>query len=159
MPRSIGDEIGKQDPFDLIEEEAFLNVWRTGAVLDHDVNALLRPHGLTKVSYNVLRILRAAGASGRTGREIGSMLVAAVPDMARLIQRLEALDFLTRTPDPDDRRVVRNVITARGRRTLKAIDPPLRELHQRQFAALSATELRTLCTLLERSRDSARGME
>lgn len=150
--RSIGEEIGKREPFDLPEEEAYLNVWRTGAVLDHAVNRLLRPQGLTKVSYNILRILRAAGDAGRTGAEISSMVVADVPDMARLIGRLERLGFLVRERSAEDRRVVRNFVTRDGAAAVEAVTAGLRELHREQFSALTEPELATLIELLTRVR-------
>ena len=38
-----------------------LSVLRTAAVLDHELNEVLRPHGMTLTQYNVLRILPRGG--------------------------------------------------------------------------------------------------
>ena len=51
-----------------------MSVLRTAAVLDHELNDVLRPHGLTLTQYNVLRILRGAGEQGLCGREVGERL-------------------------------------------------------------------------------------
>lgn len=156
-PSSLAQELGKKRPFDTAEEEAYVAIWRTGAVLDGEVNRLMRAHGLTKTSYNILRILRGAGASGRSGIEIASMVVADVPDMARLIDRLEKLGYLRRCKSDDDRRCVRNHLAPKGAKALEALEKPLRALQRRQFAALSRAELQTLSELLARLR--SRGEE
>ncbi|MEY2715928.1 MAG: Transcriptional activatory protein BadR [Planctomycetota bacterium] len=151
-PTTLAHELGKKRPFDTAEEEAYIGIWRTGAVLDGEVNRLMRGHGLTKTSYNILRILRGAGEAGCNGIEIASMVVADVPDMARLIERLERLDYLRRCKADDDRRCVRNHLTAKGMKVLAALDEPLRALQRRQFAALSRAEMQALSRLLAKIR-------
>ena len=151
-PSTLAQELGKKNPFETLEEEAYVGIWRTGAMLDGEVNRLMRAHGLTKTSYNILRILRGAGEAGRSGIEIAAMVVADVPDMARLIERLERLGYLRRVQSKEDRRFVRNHLTAKGAKALQALDSPLRVLQQRQFAALSKAELRALGELLSRLR-------
>jgi len=153
--RTLAQELGKKDPFESAEEEAYLGLWRTVAQLDGEVNRLMRAQGLTKTSYNILRILRGAGESGRTGIEIAAMVVADVPDMARLIERLERLGYLRRSKSDADRRVVRNFLTAKGARTLASLEKPLRLLQKRQFAGLSAGECTQLGRLLSKIRAHA----
>lgn len=153
--RTLAQELGKTGPFETAEEEAYIGLWRTVAQLDGGVNRLMRAHGLTKTSYNILRILRGAGESGRTGIEIADMVVADVPDMARLIDRLERLGYLRRSKSDADRRVVRNFLTAKGGRTLESLEKPLRLLQKRQFARLGAADLAQLGRLLSKIRAHA----
>lgn len=148
----LGPLIGKKRPFENKAEEAFLNLWRTAALCDSEVNRLLREHDLTKASYNIVRILDRAGNVGRTGTEVAEMLVAELPDMARLIDRLERLGYIRRGRVDEDRRLVRNFITTAGHEVVSALHQPLADLHRRQFAALSETELDTLISLLETAR-------
>src|SRR3712207_3941423 len=63
----LQQEIRKARPFDSIEEEVHLNLLRTADVLGRKVEAVLKPLGLTPTQYNVLRILRGAGAQGAAG--------------------------------------------------------------------------------------------
>lgn len=154
-PTGLAAELGKKQPFDALEREAYLNLWRTLSLLDQRINRLMRPHKLTKVSYNILRILRGAGDTGCTGTEIASMLVADVPDMARLIDRLEKLSYIRRGRIDEDRRRVRNFLTQKGSSVLDAIERPLLELHQVHFSGLQTEELRTLIDLLSRVRETA----
>ena len=62
---------------------------RTAALLEHQLNEALRPFGITELQYNVLRILRGAGPDGLCGREIAERLVSKVPDVSRLLDRME----------------------------------------------------------------------
>lgn len=58
------------------------------------------------------------------------------PTMTKIVAHLEEMGYLTRTPDPNDRRVARAEITAAGRRYL--------EKNRRQRSAFLAKRLRTL---------------
>ncbi len=132
--------------------EAFLGVVRTASSLLRDVELLLNRHGLTGAQYNVLRILRGAGEQGACGREIASKLITAEPDIARLLDRMEKHGLISRTRDAKDRRFVTARITPSGLETLAVLDEPVADLHRRQFAALSPSELKRLVTGLEKTR-------
>ena len=63
MPRSLlQTELKQSKPF-RIEEEAALNVRRTGAVLARPAEMLMKTHGLSESTYNVLRILRGSSTA------------------------------------------------------------------------------------------------
>ncbi|MCA9283684.1 MAG: MarR family transcriptional regulator [Phycisphaerales bacterium] len=145
-------EIGKRQPFDLLEQEAYLNLVRTASRLGVPFGRLFRELGLSEAGYNVLRILRGAGSPGRTCGEISAHVVAAVPDITRLIDRLEREGLAARRRTAEDRRQVVVTLTAKGKRTLAALDEPIRELHRRQLGHLKPSELRTLNALLVKAR-------
>ena len=75
MPRALHAELKSARPFDLLEEEAHLSIFRTAAQIEHAFSQVLKPYGLTQTQYNVLRILRGAGAGWavpeRGGRSAG----------------------------------------------------------------------------------------
>ena len=89
-------------PFKSLEEEAILNIARTAAIVDHAGADALKRFDLTGTQYNVLRILRGAGENGLCRNEVGERLVTKVPDVTRLLDRMEG----THTGGP--RRVVLN---------------------------------------------------
>ena len=91
---------------------------RTAALLEHQINEVLRPHGITELQYNVLRILRGAGPNGLCGREIAERLVSKVPDVSRLLDRMVGMQLLRRERDAADRRHVTARITPKGLRVL-----------------------------------------
>lgn len=149
---SLREQIGKQRPFELPEEELYLNVIRTAALLGSEFNRLFKRHGLGESGYNVLRILRAAGDEGRTWTEIHDNLVVPAPDVTRLVARLERAGFVTRKRSIDDRRVVRIFSTPAGRKLVDSLDEPIRRLHQALLGHLSPAELSRLSRGLERAR-------
>jgi DNA-binding MarR family transcriptional regulator len=153
MSPSLRTEIKQRKPFGSLEQEAFLNLARTVACLEHQIAEVLRPHGLTPTQYNALRVLRGAGEAGLSRNEIQDRLVARVPDCTRLLDRLMAMGFATRTREEDDRRVVTTRITPAGRKAIEPLDEVMLEEHRRQLGHLGFQKLRTLIALLEDVRD------
>ncbi|MBY0309064.1 MAG: MarR family transcriptional regulator [Phycisphaerales bacterium] len=155
-PAGLAREIYKRGAFDSPAQEAFLNLMRTGGVLGGAFERLFKRHGLSSATYNALRILRGAGERGRRCSEVGEHLVAAVPDVTRLIDRLEKAGLARRSRGGEDRRVVLVRITASGRALLRRLDRPVLELHEAQLGHLSRRELEQLSTLLCRARERVR---
>jgi DNA-binding MarR family transcriptional regulator len=152
MNRSLRDEIRQNKPFDSLQQEAYLGVLRTAAVLEHGVADLLKAHGVTHTQYNVLRILRGAGEKGLCRNDVRDRMVAQVPDATRLLDRMESMGLIHRERDAQDRRYVTARITDEGRRVLEVLDEPVRAMHRAQFEGLSGDELQALVGLLERAR-------
>ncbi len=137
---------------------AYVALWRAADWLARDVERLLAGHGLTGPQYNVLRILRGASRQGHTDglpcSEVGARMITRDPDMTRLLAGLEKREFISRTRDPEDRRVIKVRITPQGAGVLAGLDKPIRDLHQRQMKVLSGVQLRQLVALLEKLRQS-----
>ena len=154
MKSLLQRELRQAKPFTSLEQEASLSVERTAAVLRHELAEVLRPFGVTPAQYNVLRILRGAGARGLCRHEIGDRLVTQVPDVTRLLDRMEEAGLATRERSTDDRRLVTTRITAEGLTLLEQIEEPLAKLHARQLSHLTPRQLRTLIDLLAIARRS-----
>jgi DNA-binding MarR family transcriptional regulator len=155
MSGKLAQEIGRNRPFDCIEQEVFLNVLRTADFLLRGLEELLKTHNLSHVQYNLLRILRGAGENGMACKAIGGHMITRDPDITRLLDRLETRGLLTRTRDTKDRRVVASRITADGLALLAAIDAPLLDFHRRQLAHLTPEQMRSAIDLLEVIRGAA----
>ena len=153
MAPSLQQELRQSKPFPSPEAEAALNVARTAALLDAELTDALKPHGLTPTQYNVLRILRGAGDPGLCRYEVGDRLVTPVPDVTRLLDRLETAGLVDRARDPEDRRQVRARITPKGLGLLAELDDVLAALHRRQLGHLGPDRLRTLSDLLAAARE------
>lgn len=134
-----------------LEEEAVLILRRAADRIAGAEAALLARHDLTPVQYAVLRVLRAAGASGLQAGEIGERMRARTPDATRLVDRLERQGRVRRERPPQDRRVVLVRITEAGRRTLAELDLPVSALHRRLLGHLGAQKLTELIALLEQA--------
>lgn len=155
---SLQSEIKKRHPFESPEEEAFLNILRTGTLLASQGSQLLKAHGISEPQYNVLRILRGAKAGGDAALpclEIASRMITPVPDITRLVDRLEAAGLVERRRTPEDRRVVLVAITRAGLEKLSPLDKPVLDLHRRQLGHLSRAELASLNRLLVKARQAA----
>ncbi|MDX1502259.1 MAG: MarR family transcriptional regulator, partial [Thermoanaerobaculia bacterium] len=132
--------------------EAFLTLLRTAHEFERALAAFLAPHGLTATQYNVLRILRGARPEALPCRTVGARMVAPVPDVTRLLDRLERAGWVERRRDAADRRVVTARITPAGLDLLAALDEPLAAWHRRTLGGLDAAGLTRLTDLLKRAR-------
>jgi DNA-binding MarR family transcriptional regulator len=152
MTSDLRADIKQRRPFDSLEQEAHLNIERTAAVLSHAFAEALKGHGITPTQYNVLRILRGAGKDGLCRNEVRDRMVAQVPDVTRLLDRLEDADLIERERSTEDRRQVGTRITAKGLMLLSELDGPVADIHKRQLGHLSGAQLKTLAELLALAR-------
>ncbi len=155
MTPRLQRDIKQTKPFESLEEEAFLNLQRTADALMHRIEAALKPVGLSPSQYNVLRILRGAGAEGLACREVAERMVTRDPDITRLLDRLEARGLVMRSRDREDRRVITVRITPEGLRLLQELDAPIAEFPRRQLRHLGVRRLRALIELLQVVRERA----
>jgi DNA-binding MarR family transcriptional regulator len=145
-------EIKQTKPFASPTAEALLSVMRTAAVLEHHLSEVLKPFGLTPTQYNVLRILRGAGNTGLCGREVAERLVSKVPDISRLLDRMEAMQLVDRERDPADRRHVTSRISSKGVRVLEQATPSLAAVERTRFAGLEPAQVKLLSEALAQVR-------
>ena len=146
-------EIRSSGAFASTEEEVSLNILRTAALLEHAVAERLKPHGLTATQYNVLRILRGAGEEGLCRNEVGQRMLKPVPDVTRLLDRLEDSGLVARLRDAEDRRFVTARITKRGLARLASLDGPVTRMHEELLGHMEKEDLGRLAKLLEESRE------
>lgn len=142
-------ELKQQKPFRSLKEETNLSVLRTAAVLEHAFESALKPQGITSTQYNVLRILRGAEPGGLCRSEISQRLVRQVPDVTRLLDRLEDAKFIARQRGDDDRRYVVTRISRAGLNLLDEVQHQIDRIHDEQLGHLDDSQLRTLISLLE----------
>ncbi len=152
MASGLRAELKQKKPFRSLKEEASLNVMRTAAVLEHAFEVAMKPQRITATQYNVLRILRGAEPNGLCRSEISDRLVRQVPDVTRLLDRLEAAKLIARQRGGTDRRYVVTRISASGLSLLERIDQQVDRLHVEQLGHLDDEQLRTLISLLEEVR-------
>lgn len=156
--RRLRTSIKQRKPFESPEQEVFLEVLRTGTALLQDLVELLKEFGVTQPQYNVLRILRGAGAAGLPSGEVGGRMVASrEPDVTRLLVRMEGRGLIRRERRPENRRMVMARLTDKGLRLVNSLDEPVRRMHMRQLHHMRRRELDTLATLLERARQEFDG--
>jgi DNA-binding MarR family transcriptional regulator len=131
-----------------LEDHVFVALVKAADTLALQAEQLFKASGLSAAQYNVLRILRGAEPAGLPCRAIGDRMISHDPDITRLLDRMEKRGLISRERQTDDRRVVKARITPAGLAALKTLDAPVREMHKKQFAHVSATKLKTLSELL-----------
>jgi DNA-binding MarR family transcriptional regulator len=94
---------------------AVTSIMRVQQILIAELDALLRPHGLTFARYEALVLLRFSRAGALPLRLIGQRLMVHPTSVTNIIDRLEAQGFVVRRPNPADGRGTLAEITAAGR--------------------------------------------
>jgi len=149
----LAKEIRQTKPFRSLEEEAFLNLGRTWEFLQKQTADLIKAYELTSTQYNMLRILRGAGADGLTCSQATERMLSPDPDITRLLDRMETPGLVRRDRAKEDRRVVITRITNRGLELVNRLDVPLHELLQQHVGRVSRERLTDLIETLEALRE------
>ncbi|MCP2257532.1 DNA-binding transcriptional regulator, MarR family [Streptoalloteichus tenebrarius] len=106
--------------------------------------------GVNRTDLRCLDVLLRAG-SARPG-ELGAELGLTTGSVTALLDRLEKLGYVSRSPDPTDRRKIVVRPTARVQRKAEVLYGPLVESGYRTLAHYSRAELEILLDFLRRSR-------
>lgn len=138
-------------PIDETAKRTLMELFRAVDRCRHTVADALAPRGLTTQQFNVLRILRGAGAEGLPTLEVGARMLERTPGVTRMIDRLELRGLVERRRCSEDRRRVYCVISKAGLELLAGLDEPVAAADRRCFAELSSAEMETLAGLLARS--------
>ncbi|WP_321477792.1 MarR family transcriptional regulator [uncultured Paludibaculum sp.] len=150
----LQEELKQTKPFGSIYQEAALSVMKTADVFRRDTTRLLEPYEVTPQQYNVLRILRGAGADGIPTLAIGERLLEETPGMTRLLDRMEFKALVRRIRCEKDRRQVLCYLTEEGARLLATLDPLIEATDRNMAARLTPEEAETLVELLEKIRET-----
>jgi DNA-binding MarR family transcriptional regulator len=147
-------EIKQTRPFRSSGQEAAVALLRTADVLRRRFAALLAPTEITVQQYNVLRILRGAGAAGLPTLEIAERMIERAPGITRLIDKLEAAGLVARERSAEDRRAVVCRATAKGLALLAGLDDAVDAADDEALGMLTERERRDLIRVLEKVREA-----
>ena len=126
------------------EQTVVIALGRVTARIQHQVEQVLKTHGLTLTQHNALRILNGVWPGGLCGTEIGQRMISEVPDMTRLLDRMAEAGLIERERDPNNRRFVHARITDLGRERVATVAPILNELHRKQLGRLCEAQRKAL---------------
>lgn len=147
-------ELQQKKPFAHSQEELYLSLIRTADMLTRHSSRVLKEVGISHAQYNVMRILRGAGANGLPCGEISARLITRDPDVTRLLDRLATRGLVERGRSTGDRRVVSANITEAGLALLADLDRPILDGHKGQFQSLAEREIQEMLERLTRIRES-----
>lgn len=126
---------------------AVTSLMRVQQVVLAELDALLRPHGLTFARYEALVLLVFSSRGSLPLGKMGERLQVHPTSITSIIRRLESSGFVVRRPHPDDGRAVLAEVTQAGRDVVEAAT---RDLVQAEFAlgVLDEAQLEQLSELL-----------
>jgi DNA-binding MarR family transcriptional regulator len=130
---------------------AVTSIMRAHQVLIAELDAMLRPFGITFSRYEALVLLVHSHDGALPLSKIGERLQVHATSVTNVIDRLEAAGLVRREPNPRDGRGTLAVITDEGR---KVADKATVEFNNSRFAmsALSLPDLQRLFEILRRLR-------
>ena len=130
---------------------AVTSIMRAQQVLLAELDAMLRPYGITFSRYEALVLLVHSAEGSLPLSKIGERLQVHATSVTNVIDRLEAAGLVRREPNPRDGRGTLAVITEDGR---QIADKATAAFNASRFgmAALSRTNLERLFTILRRLR-------
>lgn len=144
MSGLINAELQNSKPVASLEVEAALNIQRTGHFLEQWTDGILEPAGLNRDTFNILRILRGAGAEGHPTSEVRKRMIHDTERFPALVHTLRTRGLITGT--------LRLAITDAGRQLLSSLDGTIEGAIRERFGRIEPARLRTLIEALERLR-------
>jgi DNA-binding MarR family transcriptional regulator len=122
---------------------AVTSIMRAHQILIAELDAMLRPHGITFSRYEALVLLVHSHDGALPLSKIGERLQVHATSVTNVIDRLEAAGLVRREPNPRDGRGTLAVITDAGR---EVADKATAEFNAARFAmsALTLDDLRRL---------------
>lgn len=151
---SLEFELCLRRPFTLLAHEAMLNIYYSASCLKKKAGEFLRPFGLTDVQFNLMMLLKYQSNhdEGLSQARLSGMMLVNRANITSLIDRMEKVDLVIRTPAPADRRSNIVKLTERGRTLLAKIEPLYTKEVKRIMAALKQGEQKNVIEMLERIR-------
>jgi MarR family transcriptional regulator, organic hydroperoxide resistance regulator len=142
-------ELRQRKPFPSLGQEAVVALLLTAELLRHAIGRTLEPHGITPQQYNVLRILRGAGADGLPTLEIAERMIEQTPGVTRLLERIEGKGLVRRERCREDRRQILCWLTPAGLELVERLDAPVDQANTEAVAGLDREDQERLLRLLD----------
>jgi MarR family transcriptional regulator for hemolysin len=100
--------------------------------------------------WNWVLLKEAANAEGASQRELAQHMRIEPPTLVRQLDKLAEEGLVERRPDPDDRRIVRVVVTAAGLTRLRELHEVVHELDDEIRGILTKRDIEVLGRALPR---------
>jgi DNA-binding MarR family transcriptional regulator len=128
----------------------FTTLARTGLHLDALQRECLSPHGLAFTEFSVLRLLQRTPRRRLAPSFLAESIVCTTGAMTKLVDRLQRAGFVSREPDPKDRRGVLVRLEPAGSRVANEAAASYRIGRERVLGRLKGREPESIHKGLER---------
>lgn len=145
----LARSLHRSSPFRSPAQRAGIGLLRAADLFRRRLSRVAEAEEITLQQFNVLRILRGAGADGLPTLAVAERMIERTPGVTRLLDRLESEGWVDRTRCQEDRRRVIATITESGRALLSRIDEPLARAEESAFEELDSDRLRRLGEILD----------
>ena len=151
VDRKLAVWAGELPDLDLATEGVVARIQHLEKRLRRSMEETLREFGLDYGHWVVLGALRSAGAPyRRSAGALAKVLDLTSGAMTSRLDRMESAGFVTRVPDPDDRRGVKIELTEKGSKVWEDAVGVQAAREQLVAGALSPAEKQQLSDLLKR---------
>ncbi|MEU7427755.1 MULTISPECIES: MarR family transcriptional regulator [unclassified Streptomyces] len=157
-PIARADELWKQRWGNVPSMAAITSIMRAQQILLAEVDAVVKPYGLTFARYEALVLLTFSKAGELPMSKIGERLMVHPTSVTNTVDRLVRSGLVAKRPNPNDGRGTLAVITAKGREVVEAAT---RDLMGMDFGlgAYDAEECQEIFAMLRPLRISAHDFE
>jgi len=133
---------------------AVTSLMRVQQLVLSNLDAILKPHGLTFARYEALVLLVFSARGSLPMGKMGERLQVHPTSITSIINRLEAAELVVRRPHPEDRRAVLAEVTDSGRSLVEAATTDL-VAADFGLGVLTERQLRSMSSLLRPVRQAA----
>ncbi|MBI4970213.1 MAG: MarR family transcriptional regulator [Candidatus Omnitrophica bacterium] len=109
---------------DELNHEVLVGMLRTSSMLLRISDRFFSRFDVTHVQFNILMILKYDDLAGEglSQNQIGTLMVVTKSNVVGLVDRLEKAGYVIRKNHPEDRRINRVMLTAKGKKKLEDIE-------------------------------------
>jgi len=133
-----------------LSRKTVLNVFHLNSILKDKLLLSLKPYDLSIEQFNVLRILRGQKGHAVNLQDIQDRMINKMSNTTRLVDKLILKSYVERFICENNRRKVEIFITNKGLELLSKLDPIVDDTEKNITNALSAEELQTLNSLINK---------
>ncbi|MBI3142968.1 MAG: MarR family transcriptional regulator [Bacteroidetes bacterium] len=139
--------------FDSEYHKMAVNIIYTQYFMQRKVHVILKPFGITKQQYNVLRILRGQSPNKVNISTIIERMLDKMSNASRLVNKLAEKGLVSKSTGSADKRNTEVWITKKGLKMLEEIKPLILD-HYKALEGISAEEAKVVNEILDKVRES-----
>ena len=128
--------------------QPFLVLMQTSKAIQERIREEMNKNKLGITEFSVLEALYLKGR--QTIHQIGKSILISSGSMTYVIDKLEQKGLLSRSPCPDDRRVIHITLTNDGINLMKKVMPQHQEMINNMFGSLTDDDAQTMVNLLKK---------